>query len=184
MNRHIPIKTSLGELSGRDCIFLDAIKFPNGPTVLVLEGEVNGSLCDSPWDGKYIPYVLTFRGVLALKMIELDSWKWDGQIISSFFEIQESSWIQELEGKVTTEHKHYLVITYDDVFEIVCDQFEFQADHALTEALLESREQEITLGYDEIAQAERSGELTYDDLTNGDGLDLEVDDKLRIHLRL
>jgi hypothetical protein len=35
------------------------------------------------------------------------------------------------------------------------------------------REQEILNGYDEIAQAERSGELTYDDLTNGDGLDLE-----------
>ena len=35
------------------------------------------------------------------------------------------------------------------------------------------REQEITRGYDEIAQAERCGELTYDDLTNGDGLDLE-----------
>jgi hypothetical protein len=128
--------------------------------------------------------VLTFRGILALKIIELDSWRWDGQIVSSFFEIQESSWIQELEGKVTTEHKHYLVITYDDVFEIVCDQFEFQADHALTEAVLVLREQEITRGYDEIAQAERSGDLTYDDLTNGDGLDLEVDDKLRIHLGL
>jgi hypothetical protein len=38
-------------------------------------------------------------------------------------------------------------------------------------------EQEITRGYDEIAQAERSGELTYDDLTNGDGLDLEADEK-------
>jgi metal-responsive CopG/Arc/MetJ family transcriptional regulator len=44
---------------------------------------------------------------------------------------------------------------------------------ALTEAVLALREQEITRGYDEIARAERSGELTYDDLTNGDGLDLE-----------
>jgi metal-responsive CopG/Arc/MetJ family transcriptional regulator len=44
---------------------------------------------------------------------------------------------------------------------------------ALTEAVLALRELEITRGYDEIAQAERSGELTYDDLTNGDGLDLE-----------
>jgi metal-responsive CopG/Arc/MetJ family transcriptional regulator len=43
----------------------------------------------------------------------------------------------------------------------------------VTEAMLALRELEITRGYDEIAQAERSGELTYDDLTNGDGLDLE-----------
>jgi hypothetical protein len=35
------------------------------------------------------------------------------------------------------------------------------------------RESKIKRAYDEIAQAERSGELTYDDLTNGDGLDLE-----------
>jgi hypothetical protein len=171
MNRSIPIKTSLGELSGRDCIFLDAIQFPNGSSVLVLEGEINGSLCDLPWNGKYIPYVLTFRGVMALKIIELDSWKWNGQTVSSFFEIEESSWIRELEGKVTIEHKHYLVVTYDDVFEVVCDQFEFRADQALTRAT--PRDQEITRGYDKIAQAERSGELTYKDLTNGDGLDLE-----------
>jgi metal-responsive CopG/Arc/MetJ family transcriptional regulator len=44
---------------------------------------------------------------------------------------------------------------------------------ALTEAVLALREQEITRGYDEIAKAERSGELTYENLTNGDGLDPE-----------
>jgi metal-responsive CopG/Arc/MetJ family transcriptional regulator len=44
---------------------------------------------------------------------------------------------------------------------------------ALTEAVLALRELEITRGYDEIAQAEHSGELTYENLTNGDGIDLE-----------
>jgi hypothetical protein len=128
MDRHVPIQTSLGELHGRDCMFLDAIKFPDGPGILVLEGEINGNLCGIRTAGKFIPYQLTFYGIMALKMLELDSWQWDGQTTSSFIEIQESSWIQALEGKVTSSHKHYFVLTYDSVFEVVCSRFEFQAN--------------------------------------------------------
>jgi hypothetical protein len=128
MDRHVPIQTSLGELHGRDCIFLDEIKFPDGPNVLVLEGEINGNLCETRTAREFIPHQLKFYGVMALKMLELDSWQWDGQTTSSFFEIQESSWIQILEGKVTSNHKHYSVLTYDNVFEVVCSRFEFQAN--------------------------------------------------------
>ncbi len=109
-------------------MYLDAIKFPDGPDTLVLEGEINGDLCETRTAGKFIPYQLTFYGVMALKMLELDSWQWDGQTTSSFIEVQESSWIQALEGKVTSSHKHYFVLTYDNVFEVVCSRFEFQAN--------------------------------------------------------
>jgi hypothetical protein len=123
MNKHIPIDTDLGILKGRDCIYLDNVSFQDGVNTLLLKGEINGNLCSSPQEGEFIPYTAIFRGVLALKMIELDSWNFKSE--SSFDKIENSIWIRELAGKVTPEHKHYLIQTYDEVFEVVCSEIEF-----------------------------------------------------------
>lgn len=121
---NIPVETALGILKGRDCIYLDKVSFQNGLNTLVLKGEINGNLCSLPRKGEFISYSAIFRGVIALKMIELDSWDFKSQ--SSFDLIKNSSWIRELGGKVNTEHRHYLIQTYDEVFEIVCSEVEFQ----------------------------------------------------------
>jgi len=73
MPRNIPIETSLGCFFGRDCIFLDQVTFEHGAWTLALKGEINGNLCTRKQPGAYVPYTLRFIGVLALKMVELDS---------------------------------------------------------------------------------------------------------------
>ena len=75
-------------------------------------------------DESFTPYELFFTGVLALKMIELDSW--DFECASSFDEILESEWIAELGGKVSSDDKHVFVQTYDDIFEVICSSYEFK----------------------------------------------------------
>ncbi|MFO7536573.1 MAG: hypothetical protein R6X32_00775 [Chloroflexota bacterium] len=124
--KHRPIETEYGFLAGRDCIFLDDISFLNGTYKLRLKGEINKNLVSDPPESseRFIPYELVFTEVLALKIIELDSW--DFECESSLDEILDSEWIADLGGKVSSDHKHIFVQTYDDVFEIVCASYEFK----------------------------------------------------------
>jgi hypothetical protein len=125
MPQNIPIETALGRLDGRDCIYLDSFAFEDGTGTLVLDGSINGNLCSTRQPGRFVPYTLRFRGVLAIKMVELDSCDWDME--SSFDEIRDSEWIRSLGGKVTAAHRHYFVQTYDYVFDVVCcDGYEFE----------------------------------------------------------
>ncbi|MAU01874.1 MAG: hypothetical protein CL608_32455 [Anaerolineaceae bacterium] len=121
-----PIKTEYGFLAGRDCIFLDDVSFLDGTHKLRLKGKINKNLVSDPPDtlDHFIPYELVFTGVLALKMIELDSW--DFKCASSFDEVLDSEWVASLGGKVTHEDKHIFIQTYDDVFEVVCSRYEFK----------------------------------------------------------
>ena len=125
MPNNAPIKTSLGFLSGRDCIYLDSVSF-NDMTTLVLAGSINGNLCSIRKPGGFIPFTLHFKGVLALTMTELDSSNWLEAGESCFEEIRNSEWVCSLGGKVTPAHRHFYVQTYDHVFEIVCEKYEFQ----------------------------------------------------------
>ena len=125
MRRHYrPVETPLGIAKGRDAIYLDAIKWTQRTSRIILHGEFNAELCSdgSRASTEFPRYTITFSGVLAVKMIELDSW--DGESESSFDQIIDSQWIKELGGKVTSTHRHFLIQTYDDVIEVVCDGFD------------------------------------------------------------
>ncbi len=124
MPQNIPIETSLGHLYGRDCIYLDGFEFEEKMGTLVLDGCINGNLCATKQPGRFVPYTLRFRGVLAFKMVELDSCDWDFE--SSFDEVRDSDWIPLLGGKVTAAHHHFFVQTYDYVFDVVCNDYEFE----------------------------------------------------------
>ncbi|MEM7110881.1 MAG: hypothetical protein AAF614_00505 [Chloroflexota bacterium] len=123
--KYRPIKTGYGFLAGRDCIYLDDVSFLGGTYRLRLSGEINKSLVSEPPESSegFIPYELIFSGVLALKVIELDSW--DFECESSFDEILDSEWVASLGGKVTSANKHIFIQTYDDVFEVVCSSYKF-----------------------------------------------------------
>ena len=113
----------VGYVSGRNAIYLDNLKFSNGTNSLVLTIGFNSNLCSIKSD-KMIDahsYELIFSDILALKIIELDSWDYEAK--SSFDEIIDSKWIKKLGGKITTNHKHYFLQTYDDIFEVVCKSF-------------------------------------------------------------
>jgi hypothetical protein len=121
-----PIETPLGIASGRDAIYLDKVMFLNRTNTLVFEVDLNAALCSKTANGEIVDFssfILTFNQVLATSQVELDSWDWESE--SSFDEIKSSEWIKNLGGKVTSEYKHFLIQTYDDVFEIVCKDYEF-----------------------------------------------------------
>ncbi len=116
----VPIETGFGSCADATVCFWTGSP-SKGTATVVLEGEVNGALMTTAKD-VYISYVLRFRGVLALQMIELDSWT--EQSVSSFDEVRNSTWVADLGGKVTNRHRHFSVQTYDDVFDIVCEGYE------------------------------------------------------------
>lgn len=123
-NKYVAINTELGLLKGRNCIYLDEVSIEDGTNTLVLNGDVDGNLCSKGRVGEDMQFTLTFTGVLALKMIELDSWGWEGE--SCFDEVLDSEWIRQLGGKVTPAHRHFQIQTYDDVFDVVCSAYEFR----------------------------------------------------------
>ena len=123
MNKHIAIETQLGYLNGRNCIFLGDALFKKGVSELLLKGEINQNLCSKKLQGLDVPFSITFFDILALKIVELDSWDYCSS--SCFDEVIDSSWMQELSGKVNENYHHFLFQTYDDVFEVVCLRYEF-----------------------------------------------------------
>ena len=124
MSNVVPIETALGYFRGRDCIFLDHITFHDNFTTLELDGDINGVLCSIPQPDRYIPYSLRFRGILAVQMIELDSDSSDGE--SCFDEVVASQWVLSLGGKATIAHRHFSFVTYDHVFQVVAESYEFE----------------------------------------------------------
>ena len=132
MAQSIPVETPLGLFYGRDCLYLDAVGFEDGTRNLVLEGAVNGNLCTKRRPGEMIPYTVRFIGVLALTMVELDSSTADFE--SSFDEVRDSDWVRSLGSNVTPQHRHFYFQTYDDVFEVVCEGYEFQIGQTAPDA--------------------------------------------------
>lgn len=119
---HVPVETSLGFLDGRDCIFLDRVVLDDAAGTVTLEGEVSGSHCSGTTSDRHIPYVLRFGGVAAHKQTDLESSVWGD---SCFDEITESEWLWLLGSRVNSKHRHFVVMTYDDVFEVACETYEF-----------------------------------------------------------
>lgn len=111
-----PIKTEVGELHGRDAIFLDDEKYSQSKRELWMAGEVNGNLCSEKVACEFIAYEVKFIGVSVWTKIELDEWlgkdKPNFHVTSSFYRFVEN-------GKQT-----YVFQTYDWVFEIQCENYE------------------------------------------------------------
>ena len=120
-----PIETEYGVLEGRDSIFLDEVSLSNRTNHLHLKGEFNGNLCSKPAFAKRIPFKLTFEWVIVSKITELDTWEsqrnWYNE--TSFDEIAESDWLNKFGCKKTHEYRHFIILTYDDVIEVVCKSY-------------------------------------------------------------
>lgn len=43
---------------------------------------------------------------------------------SSFDEINQSNWIASMDGKISPDHRHFILATYDDVIEVICQDFD------------------------------------------------------------
>ncbi len=133
-----PIETVAGVIYGRDAIFLDDVHFDYQKNIIELRGELNSHLCSKYKDDEdsFISYSLTFSGVVAFAMTELDFKDYGS---SSFDRVVNSRWLDEMRrkdpsAKVKSNLEHYLVFTYDDVFDVVCETYELK--------ILEAREKQ------------------------------------------
>ena len=127
MEQTIPIETSVGMLSGRDCIHLDTVIQDTSKNTMVFAGDINGKLVAKAID--WIPYKLTFIRVLACFFCELDTY---GNLVkttsgSSFAKIENSEWLESLPIRRDYDrnaYKHYRLFTYDDVYDIIAIDYE------------------------------------------------------------
>ncbi|MCQ4088442.1 hypothetical protein [Saccharibacillus sp. JS10] len=124
-----PIETCLGDLIGRDCIFLDKINHNYIENNVELIGEINGRLTQID-SVDWIKYSLKFKGVKYFNMVELDiSDKYINYDISnstSFFEILDSDLIKHIQCKRGWSLRHFILQTYDDVFEVAANNYELK----------------------------------------------------------
>lgn len=123
---YLPVETPIGILHHRDAVYMDSLHY-DGHT-LVLKGNCNGDLATDT-KAEWVRYALRFVGVLAFRVLELDSWFHHGYVSvpleSSLWEVQNSAWQARMGGKVTSAHRHFSVLTYDDVIDVVCQEMEF-----------------------------------------------------------
>jgi hypothetical protein len=123
-----PIQTAVGIISGRDAFYLGSVSHDYAKSSVAFSGEINSGLCSaSPNDNSWLPYSLTFRSVIGFRQSELDFF--EGPYDSSFFTILGSSWLSNMRqrdhsGKLQQKHQHFVLFTYDDVFEVIAERFE------------------------------------------------------------
>lgn len=136
METSLVIATGIGILWGRDCVYLDDVS-RDGPGTLFLSGTIN---CRIVRDLKvtiasdekpFLPFRVWFRQTLGFQMLELDTWESindDPNALSQscFEEVVGSRWLSRMEGKKTEKHRHLRLATYDDVFDIVCESFDWR----------------------------------------------------------
>ena len=125
--KKVAVETPIGILNGRDAIYLDEVNLREGKNTLCLQGEFNGKLASKVNSAGFIKYRMIFKRMVAMKMVELDSWDWRKEKSeSSFDEDTESYWIKELGGKISSGHRHFCIQTYDQVFDVVCEDYEIE----------------------------------------------------------
>jgi hypothetical protein len=133
MTTYVPIITEIGTLRGRDAVYLDSVAISDHQNTLTLCGEFNCSLASKPPRAKWQAYRVRFSGLLALQMIELDTWeslqegRWTE---TSFDEVVDSSWLARMHGKASNKHRHFVFQTYDHVFEMICTSYELELKEA------------------------------------------------------
>jgi hypothetical protein len=124
-----PVQLDIGELHGRDAIYLDSVS--QKAMALVFTGELDGRACRGNAPKRaWLRYRMSFFGVLAYDCRELDICRWS--LVSSFDEVEGSEWLRELtleararECKLGEIH-HYVWSTYDFIFRIAASRFELE----------------------------------------------------------
>ncbi len=121
----IPIETSFGLIKWRDSIFLDKLVQTDCPSTVKVYGEISTELCTnyngSP--GKWIRYKMSFQGVLAYRGWEIDAYPSKLKKNSSLDIVRGSTWAETLDGTLRT---HYVLSTYDYIYEILAQSFEIE----------------------------------------------------------
>lgn len=124
----------LGELYGRDCIYIDTVTLDERDD-LTFFGVINGCLASRICAEKWIPYTLVFHRVIAQFSCELDTYEniCDTERLDhgDFIVIENSERLAKFPIRYDFDkslYKHFRVFTYDVVFDIFAVDFELKAD--------------------------------------------------------
>ncbi|MCL2368935.1 MAG: hypothetical protein FWC72_08050 [Oscillospiraceae bacterium] len=129
MEKARAIETSVGVLSGRDCIFLDTVMQDADNNSMVFAGDINGNLVAKAKE--WLPYKLKFMQVLAYFCCELDTYEnlVNTNSNSSFDVMENSAWLESLPIRCDydkNDYKHYRLFTYDDVYDIIAIEYQLE----------------------------------------------------------
>ena len=117
-----PIETSVGFINGRDAIFLDALLHEGDLSALECTGELSATLCGSyTGSAKWIGFTLKFLRVPFFRGWEIEAYPFKLEKQRSFDLVKDPTLLRELD---TQKHKHYVLSTYDYIYEIVAMDFE------------------------------------------------------------
>lgn len=133
-NIHAIEHEKLGILYGRDCIFADSVI--QTYSTLQFKGEINGNFASKINDAIWIPYELIFKRVIKYVSCELDTYEADkneiqAQSRSSFLVIQDSDSLMNIPIRYDynkNDYKHFIVYTYDFVFNVFAVDYELKCD--------------------------------------------------------
>lgn len=121
-----PIVTKLGIISGRDAFELRRIETQPTPVSIILWLSLSTRLCSEPPLAEgFIDVKISFKEVLMYSVYALDFFPYENQIDSSFDQIQDSGYLNEYDPKGA--YKHLLLSAYDQVIEVVCKSYDFEA---------------------------------------------------------
>ena len=129
----------LGILYGRDCIHLDNV-IQKGST-LEFKGEINGELASKIQDDIWVSYKLVFKKVIKYYSCELDTYEADENEVHGIdgnvlFVIQDSEHLKNIPVRYDYkkyDYKHFLIYTYDFVFNVFAVDFELKCDFPVAE---------------------------------------------------
>ena len=116
------IQTEIGEISGRDAIYLSRMEESFSPHTITFFGELNSSLCSKSKEKKeLIKYKLEFGDVLFYESFHIDYCDFEIELLSSFDEV--------LNPKLLTEHnlsstyRVFRVATYDYIYQVCAKSY-------------------------------------------------------------
>jgi hypothetical protein len=127
-----PIITEVGIIRGRDAIYLDLMEQKDGE--IILYGEINSSLIElkNKTKKEWLKYKLYFKNVLYYECCELDFYGNMPALRSSFDTINNSKLIETFEiknnRKINKNHKHFIISTYDYIYEIVSSEYNLEIE--------------------------------------------------------
>ncbi len=134
------VRTPLGYMYGRDAIYVDKLDYELERRTVTLTGEFNGALGSDAKSDDFIMYTLRLEGVYYFNVVELDLYGDDVQSVqsqsaypSNWLEYRHSTLLDNArqQGKAELQRlRHFILFTYDDVFEIVCRMYTLEL-HAL-----------------------------------------------------
>lgn len=124
VDRRQPVATQIGEVRGRDAIYVDRVTHTFSPSVLQFVGELNAYLCTG-YKGphRWLAYGLELVDVGAYSCWTIERYPDELLLKSSLDIVVCSTWLERV---CLPQYTHYVIATYDYVYEVAAKGLELR----------------------------------------------------------